>query len=354
MNINKLNNRQIKIIEFAEKNKSFQTKDLLPFIKEEFNVERLTIVRDLSLLTKKLILVKKGKGRNTSYQISDKYLLIKDYDVDKYFSVPHNKRDIKPFFNKEVIDFLKSDIFSEEELKRLDKVKIKYDKIIKSLKKESPAIFKKESERLIIELSWKSSEIEGNTYTLLETESLIKDLTLAKGKDKAEAQMILNHKKVLDLILLKPDYFQEITIDKIKEIHSLLVEGIDIKKDFRNCPVGITGTLYRPTSKENEIEKAINDLVKKSKEIDNNVHRAFMFLVMIAYIQPFEDGNKRTSRIIANAILHTNNIPMLSYRDVEATEYKKAIILFYEQNNISYIKKIFIEQLEFSVNNYFN
>ncbi|MDA3803080.1 MAG: Fic family protein [Patescibacteria group bacterium] len=353
MNINRLNNRQIRIIEFAEKIESFQIKDLLVSIKEEFEVERLTIVRDLSLLTKELILIKKGKGRNTFYQISKKYLLIKEYDVDKYFSVPHNKRDVNPFFNKEVVDLLKSDIFSEEEIIRLEKAKIKYAKTIKLLKKESPTIFKKEWERLIIELSWKSSEIEGNTYTLLETEFLIKDLALAEGKEKAEAQMILNHKKVLDLILLKPEHFKGISIDKIKEIHSLLVQDIGIKTDFRNHPVGITGTLYRPLSKKNEIEKNVHELVKRIEETDNHFLKAFIFLIMIAYIQPFEDGNKRTSRIIANAILHANNSPMLSYRDVNATEYKKAILLFYEQNNISYIKKIFIEQIEFSVNNYF-
>ncbi len=353
MTINKLNNRQIRIIEFAEKNESFQTKNILSFIKDEFDVERLTIIRDLSLLTKELILIKKGKGRNIFYQISERYLLIKDYDVDKYFRVPHNKRDVKPFFEKQVIDFLESDIFSKEETRRLEKAKMKYDETIKSLKKESPTIFKKEWERLIIELSWKSSEIEGNTYTLLETEFLIKDFTLAKGKEKSEAQMILNHKKVLDLILLKPNYFKEITIDKIKEIHSLLVQDIDKRTDFRNRPVGITGTLYRPLSKKNEIEKTVNELVQKTKKIDNYFLKAFIFLVMIAYIQPFEDGNKRTSRIIANAILHANNSPMLSYRDVDATEYKKAILLFYEQNNISYIKKIFIEQIEFSINNYF-
>jgi fido (protein-threonine AMPylation protein) len=354
MNINKLNNRQIKIIEFAEKIESFQIKDLLPSIKEEFDVERLTVIRDLSLLTKELILIKKGKGRNIFYQISDKYLLIKNYSVNKYFSVPHNKRDIKPFFDKEVIDLLGNDIFSKKETRRLEKSKIEYDKTIKSLKKESPVIFKKEWERLIVELSWKSSEIEGNTYTLLETEFLIKDLTLAQGKEKAEAQMILNHKKVLDLILLKPDYFKKITIDKIKKTHALLVKDIDIKSDFRNHSVGITGTLYRPLAKKNEIEKIINKLVKKTEKIDNYFLKAFIFMIMIAYIQPFEDGNKRTSRIIANAILHANNSPMLSYRDVDAREYKKAILLFYEQNNISYIKKIFIEQIEFSVNNYFN
>ena len=250
MNISKLNTRQKRIIEFAETNKSFQVKDLLVYIKAEFDVERITVVRDLSLLTNKLILNQKGKGRNTYYQISNKYLLLKDYDVDKYFSVPHNQRDIQAFFNSEVLDLLDEDIFTHEEMTRLSKAQIKHNKMAESLKKESPIIFKKEWERLIVELSWKSSEIEGNTYTLLETESLIKDLTLAKDKDKADAQMILNHKKVLDFILLNPNYFKEITVDKIKRVHSLLVEDIDIKTDFRNHPVGITGSLYRPISKK--------------------------------------------------------------------------------------------------------
>lgn len=353
MNTEKLNDRQREIIEFAEENKSFQIKDLLSYIKKDFDVERLTIIRDLSLLTQESILEKKGKGRNTSYQISNKYLLLKNYDVEKYFSVVHNQRDIKPFFDKEVLSLLESDIFSEEEIKRLEKAKTKYNENTKTLKKESPAILKKEWERLIIELSWKSSEIEGNTYTLLETEILIKELTLAKGKDKADAQMILNHKKILDLILLKPNYFKNMTVEKIKEVHSLLVKGIDIKIGFRNNPVGITGTLYRPMSKKTEIEKIVDELVKKTEKIDNHIIKAFIFFIMISYIQPFEDGNKRTSRIITNAILHAHNSPMLSYRDLDTAEYKKAILLFYEQHNISYIKKIFIEQIEFSVNNYF-
>ncbi len=165
--------------------------------------------------------------------------------------------------------------------------------------------------------------------------------------------MILNHKKVLDFILSNPNHFKEINVNKIKEIHSLLVKDIEIKTDFRSHPVGITGTLYRPLSKKDKITLAVNQLVAKMKTIDNNFLKAFIFLIMISYIQPFEDGNKRTSRIITNAILHANQCPMLSYRNVSAIEYKKAMLLFYEQNNINYIKKIFIEQIEFTVNNYF-
>ena len=88
-------------------------------------------------------------------------------------------------------------------------------------------------------------------------------------------------------------------------------------------------------------------------KINNPIVKAFTALVMLAYIQPFEDGNKRTARVVANAILHAHDKSMLSYRDVDVVEYKKAALLFYEQNNLSYFKKIFKEQFEFAVENYF-
>ena len=176
----------------------------------------------------------------------------------------------------------------------------------------------------------------------------------AEGKNKTEAQMILNHKKALDFILNNRDYFKNISLDKIKKIHELLTEGIDIRKDFRNHPVGITGTIYRPLPKRDEIDTAMKKLEKTLLKVNNPFIKAFVVLVMIAYIQPFEDGNKRTSRIIANAILYASNKAMLSYRNIDSVEYKKAMILFYEQNNISYIKEIFLQQFEFAVNNYFS
>ena len=134
---------------------------------------------------------------------------------------------------------------------------------------------------------------------------------------------------------------------------SILTQDIDIKDDFRNHPVGITGTLYRPPAKIDAIQRAMTKSVELINKNNNIFFQAFVLLIMIAYIQPFEDGNKRTSRMVANAIMHANRYPMLSYRNIDAVEYRKAMILFYEQNNISYIKKIFIEQVEFSTNNYF-
>ncbi len=348
-----LNDRQKAIIDFAKKEKTFQNRDVLAVIEKKFDVKRLTIVRDLSFLEKNNILKKHGKGRSISYNIFKQYLALEKIDVEKYFLRPFPEREARPLFNDEIFSILNNDLFSEDEIARLEKVNKKYIETRNKLIKDSPTIFRKEWERLIIEMSWKSSEIEGNTYTLLETEALIREMRFAKGKDKAEAQMILNHKKALDFILADKKYFEKITLNKIIKTHELLTDEIDIKKDFRDHPVGITGTIYRPLPRKKAIEDAMAKLIESlNKELRPFVE-AFIILVMIAYIQPFEDGNKRTSRIIANAVLHAHNKSMLSYRNIDNVEYKKAILLFYEQNNISYIKEIFIQQFEFSVENYF-
>jgi hypothetical protein len=349
----KLSERRLAIVDFAKKEKAFQTKDIFSVIGEKFKIERLTVVRDLSFLEKNNVLKKEGKGRSVSYKIAPQYLALEKINVEEYFSLPFSERKVRPLFNDEIFSILNDSLFSEEEIKKMEKYNEKYIETRNRLTEESPTILRREWERLIIELSWKSSEIEGNTYTLLETEALIKEMRFAKGKDKAEAQMILNHKKTLDFILANKNYFQNIDLDKIIKTHALLTEKVDIKKDFRDHPVGITGTIYRPIPRKKDIESAVEKLVEAISKTTNSFVKAFIILIMVAYIQPFEDGNKRTSRIIANATLHAHGKSMLSYRNVDTIEYKKAMILFYEQNNISYMKEIFIQQFEFAVENYF-
>lgn len=346
-----MNDRQLQIIDFSKKNNSFKNKDLVSYFDNKYSRE--TITRDLTLLCQKRFLIKKGAGAFVVYSLAKNYKILEEINIEEYYKTYFKNRKIELQFNKNIFALLNEDIFTEDELQELEGLNRKYLEMRNSLKKESPAIFRKEWERLIIELSWKSSEMEGNTYTLLETEALIKEMHFAKGKDKMDAQMILNHKKSLDFILKNDKYLRTLTIKKISKIHEILTMGLDINFDFRDRIVTIGGTSYRPLFQKEEIIQATQELSKAVGNIKDHFVQAFVTLIMIAYIQPFDDGNKRTSRIIANAILHANNKAMLSYRDVDTVEYKKAMLLFYEQNNISYIKKIFIEQFEFSVKNYF-
>ena len=126
-----------------------------------------------------------------------------------------------------------------------------------------------------------------------------------------------------------------------------------VQQGLRKGPVGITGTKYRPLFNEADIRDVMNEYVKVLNKLKDPYTKSLITLALISYIQPFQDGNKRTSRLLANAILYSHGISMLSYSSADAIEYKKAIILFYEQNSIQYLKQIFMEQYKFAVENYF-
>ena len=175
----------------------------------------------------------------------------------------------------------------------------------------------------------------------------------AKGHKKEEAIMILNHKEALDYINQNKGTFLKISVSKIEDIHYLLTKKLGIARNLRKTAVGVTGTKYKPIDNNQQILDALSKACYLVNKEDNPFAKALILSLLTAYIQPFEDGNKRTSRLIANAILLAHDICPLSYRNVNEAEYKKAVVLFYEQNNLSYFKHLFIEQFEFAVDNYF-
>ena len=213
--------------------------------------------------------------------------------------------------------------------------------------------YRKEMERLGVDLSWKSSQIEGNTYSLLETERLLKEKQTAQGKTKEEAVMLLNHKDALDFILDNPDYLKELSVRRLEDIHSILTKELGVGNGIRKRRVGITGTNYRPLDNEFQIREALEDTCQLINGKKNVFEKALLILVLLSYIQAFTDGNKRTARISSNAVLIAWGYCPISFRTVDSVDYKKAMLMFYEQNNIAAFKKIFIEQYEFAVKNYF-
>ena len=165
--------------------------------------------------------------------------------------------------------------------------------------------------------------------------------------------MLLNHKAALDFILEHPDYVHPLSVAGIEDIHSLLVKDLNVARNIRHRRVGITGTNYRPPDNEFQIKEALNDMCTLINRRANVFEKALLALVLISYIQPFTDGNKRTARIISNAILMHHRYCPISFRTVDSIDYKKAMLIFYEQNNISAFKRIFAEQFEFAVKTYF-
>ena len=165
--------------------------------------------------------------------------------------------------------------------------------------------------------------------------------------------MLLNHKEAIDFIIENPDYLFPLSISKIEDIHSILTKELAVDRNIRKRRVGISGTNYRPIDNEFQIKEALSltcDLINKK---ENVFEQALLALILISYIQPFVDGNKRTARIVSNAILINHKYCPVSFRTVDSVDYKKAMLLFYEQNNITILKRIFIEQYEFAVKTYF-
>lgn len=297
-------------------------------------------------------IVAEGKARATRYRLSPQAQLLMPLNLDTYFALEVDERQVHSSYNFELINGLLTEtrLFSDKEQTHLDALQDEFRQHVNELTDNE---YRKEMERLGIDLSWKSSQIEGNTYTLLETERLLRESKTAEGKTKEEAVMLLNHKDALSFILDNPDYLQELTVSHIEDIHQLLTKDLSIDKGLRRHRVGITGTNYHPLDNEFQIREAMRDACKLINSKYNIFEKALLTLLLLSYIQPFLDGNKRTARITSNAILIANDYCPLSFRSIDSMDYKKAMLIFYEQNNLYAFKQIFIEQFEFAVKEYF-
>jgi Fic family protein len=315
-------------------------------------ISYVTLQRTLSQLVKKGFVITRGSGKSTKYQVSDAYQVIHEINPDDYFKQELDDRLIKTSFNHDLIKNVlnKINLFTEQELQQLDELQKRYAEKTAGLGEKE---YNLELERLAIDLSWKSSQIEGNTYSVLETERLLKTKETAAGRTKDEAVMLLNHKEALDFLIGNTDYVRPLLLRAIEDIHSILIKELGVERNIRRRSVGISGTNYRPLDNDFHIREAMEEMCGLVNLKTNAFEKALLVLLLVSYIQPFNDGNKRTARIVSNAILMVNNCCPISFRTVDSLEYKKAMLLFYEQNNISAFKKIFIGQLEFAVNTYF-
>ena len=297
-------------------------------------------------------IVAEGKARATRYRLSPQAQLLMPLNLDTYFALEVDERQVHSSYNFELINGLLAEtrLFSDKELAHLDALQDEFRQHVNELTDNE---YRKEMERLGIDLSWKSSQIEGNTYTLLETERLLRESKTAAGKTREEAVMLLNHKDALSFVLDNPDYLKELTVSHIEDIHQLLTKDLSIDKGLRRHRVGITGTNYHPLDNEFQIREAMRDACELINSKSNIFEKALLTLILLSYIQPFSDGNKRTARITSNAILIANDYCPLSFRSIDSIDYKKAMLIFYEQNNLYAFKQIFIEQFEFAVKEYF-
>ena len=208
--------------------------------------------------------------------------------------------------------------------------------------------------RLMIDLSWNSSRLEGNTYSLLETERLLELGETAEGKDAKEAQMILNHKAAIELLV---DQASETGFNRytILNLHALLSDNLldpQACGRLRRVPVGVAKTVYHPLEVPQLIEECFQQLLDSATAIQDPFEQAFFAMVHLPYLQPFEDVNKRVSRLAANLPLIRWNLCPLSFVDVPERAYIDGMLGVYELNRIELLRDVFVWAYERSCARY--
>lgn len=200
-------------------------------------------------------------------------------------------------------------------------------------------------DRLLIDLSWSSSRLEGNTYSLLDTENLLRRGQQAEGKAAFETQMILNHKSAIEFLV---EGAADIGFDRytILGLHALLSENLlgdpAATGRLRTIPVRIEGSVFHPLEVPQLIEECFQQILDTAAAISNPFEQSFFVLVHLPYLQPFDDVNKRVSRLAANIPLIRGNLSPLSFLDLPADLYVQGVLAVYELNRIEVLRDLYI------------
>ena len=209
--------------------------------------------------------------------------------------------------------------------------------------------------RLLIDLSWNSSRLEGNTYSLLDTTHLLEIGEEAEGKERLEAQMILNHKDAIEFLVDAPE---DIGFNRhtITNLHALLADNLladpDAPGRLRHIVVDITGSVFHPLAVPQLIEECFDQILTTASTISDPFEQAFFVMVQLPYLQPFDDVNKRVSRLAANIPLIKANLSPLSFEDVPVDLYVEAILGVYELRRIELLRDVFIWAYKRSASRY--
>ena len=304
-----------------------------------------TVWRALKRLADEGKVESSGKGRATRYSLAGATA------VRLHLQTPCNRR--RPVgYKREFIDRYvpdKTPYLSETDRQRLHEAGV-----------FAPALplgtySRRILERLLIDLSWASSRLEGNTYDILETERLIRFGEEASGKNRKETVMLLNHKEAIQYLV---EHLEDIAISRSEalNIHALLADGLLVDPmmggRLRRAPVGISVSSYRPLDNPFVIEEEFDILLHKAAAIADPFEQSFFVLVHIPYLQAFHDVNKRTSRIVANIPLLKAGLAPMSFLVMDDRAYVAGMLGVYELNNVSLLRETYVDAYLASAENY--
>ncbi len=209
--------------------------------------------------------------------------------------------------------------------------------------------------RLLIDLSWNSSRLEGNTYSLLDTARLIEAGEQSEGKERHETQMILNHKQAIEFLV---DAAEDVGFNRytILNLHAALADDLlpdlDAAGRLRHIGVEIGGSVFHPLEVPQLIEERFDEILVKASLIEDPFEQAFFAMVQFPYLQPFDDVNKRVSRLAANIPLIKANLAPLSFEEVPGDLYAEAVLGVYELNRVELLRDVFCWAYERSSRRY--
>jgi Fic family protein len=324
---------------------------------------RRTLQRRLALLVEQKRLIPEGKARATRYRISVPAAVPETAPARSDASIPVSPEGnairrliTAPIQQRKPVGYDRAflEVYRPNETFYLPtEIRSRLTESGGSPGEELPAgtYLRQVFHRLLIDLSWNSSRLEGNTYSLLETERLLELGENAEGKDAREAQMILNHKAAIELLAEQP---AEIGFNRytICNLHALLSDNLLADPQacgrLRARAVGITGTAFHPQV----IEECFQQVLDTVSAIEDAFEQAFFVMVHLPYLQPFEDVNKRVSRLAANIPLIRRNLCPLSFVDVPGRDYIDGILGVYELNRVELLRDVFVWAYERSCARY--
>ena len=335
--------------------------------------DKRTLQRRLKELVEEEVVKVSGKGRATKYSLEIKpESAINQADtrsevieaksiiplshaakaIEKVVSQPIQQR--KPTgYNREFLDSYKPNVSSY--LTRADKERLKTVNVTGFENAIGGTYAKEILQRLLIDLAWNSSRLEGNTYSLLDTQLLLDDGVPAKNKSAFEAQMILNHKDAIEFIVQSSDDIG-FNIYTVLNLHALLSNNLlpdpAASGRLRRHGVGIGGSVYTPVAVPQLIEELFEVILRKASEIEDPFEQSFFVMVQLPYLQPFDDVNKRVSRLAANIPLNKNNLAPLSFIEVPQHTYINGFIGVYELNEVELLKEVYVWAYERSAQQY--
>lgn len=344
-------------------------KELLQFMNDV--TPKRTVQYRLSILVKSGILRIKGTGRNSKYYfnqvVENKQTLERTEVKEITFTIPLSlegeearKRISVPIQLRQHVSYRREFLDSYEPNKTFYLSQSSIEKLFKlgaGVEKGRPAgtYARKIYQRLLVDLSWNSSRLEGNTYSLLETERLLATGEEAPGKNWMDTQMILNHKAAIEFIV---DMAEEVDINRytILNIHGLLSHNLLMDPKacgrLRTIPVKIGKSVYHPVEVPQLLEEYFQLIIQKATAIQNPFEQSFFLMVHLPYLQPFLDVNKRVARLVGNVPFIRENLSPLSFVDVPESDYIQGLLAIYELNRIELFRDVFVWAYERSASLY--